>query len=198
MPMEATPAIKKTLESKGVTINAHTPILLHRTISTAAGGILKTGFRTRLEKYGQMAAVATIHFDVNHASFKEGLDSKHQSSTHNMVMMVPEGIHEQLNAQLAPHDVKVKPQRRLEAIAEALGGTLPREWVVGTYAQDKGKFTPNKNFDPTHQPTFTHLSQLVTNLEANKKWQESLGPVRTPEIQKTPKPKKGKKETFFF
>ena len=135
-------------------------LLIHRTGEHSSNRILQEGFQTNIEKYGMLASVATLHSEID-ADFEQALRTTHWNSTHHVVVLVPHHALDALHARLAEHGVIVR-SKAPDVLADAMGGTIPKEWVVGVFHKPSEVFHPNPAFNPAHPPVFSHLERALT------------------------------------
>ncbi len=158
--MTAARAVKQIGElagSRGASVHA---FLIHRTNETWAPQILEKGLDTHIDKYAFLQSTATIHGKLDR-EFEAYLGLPHNFSTHHVVLAVPQHSLDSLLEKIGKAGANVTPGRHLDKLAEALGGLLPVEWIVGVFNCKTSAFEPNPRFNPANAPQFTNLKQAL-------------------------------------
>jgi len=140
--------------------------LVHRTHAAALESILATGLDAHVVAnpqrpynavYSSITSTVTPHAQLDR-HFLRALNERHAGSTDHVVVHIPAHALARIKQALK---VNVAPVKLPEALALALGGLFPRQWVVGHLDVSSAAFVPHDGFHPEHRPDLTHLKEAI-------------------------------------
>ena len=108
-------------------------------------------------------------------AFRRLLAARHRESTRHIVLLLPFHALEKLQ-RTAAEKFGIPEVPDFNALVDAMGGKLPREWIAGTFLPQKGKFVPNRRFNPLHEAEFSNLENaLKPYIEGERRRKSILG-----------------------
>jgi len=149
-------------------------LMIHRTHEPALQSILGNGLRTGIAKYGYLQSTVTLHSgrfedEAERKDFQNGINQTHRGSTHHAVIALPQHALDHLKKQVEKACLKKTYMNQVNTmLASALGGTLPREWILGHYDRTEKKFVPNPQFDPAFRPKWNGMKKTLEEAQAAK------------------------------
>ncbi len=107
--------------------------------------------------YSTITSTVTPHAQLDR-HFLLAMNEQHAGSTDHVVVHIPAHALARIKQALK---VNVAPVKLPEALALALGGLFPRQWVVGHLDVSSAAFVPHDGFHPGHRPDLTHLKEAI-------------------------------------
>ncbi len=131
---------------------------VHPTNAAAFESILATGLDA------QVVAHPVFHSNLD-GPFVKALRAAHAGSTHHVVVHIPAFALARIKQELK---VKLPPAKLPEALALALGGVFPHQWIVGHLDVSSDAFIPHDGFHPEHHPVWPNLQNAKASFSARK------------------------------
>ncbi|GEM_PF-4381978 len=146
--------------------------LIHRTNALSFEKIIQTGLDTNVVSKPELpydAVNLTITSTVTpHANldrhFFTALNERHAGSTHHVVIHVPQHALQRIRNEIR----RISAAQVPEALAVALNGRLPHQWIVGHLDVSSNAFVPHDGFHPEHRPELPNLQEAKMSFSPRK------------------------------